>query len=95
MDKRYLIIYHKEDNDGCCSAAIAKYYLVNELKVDAKNIKFLPANYAILSNIADSDFYYIDENYNEVSLFDFDGIIITDVSFNNFDIFLTNFHLEH
>ena len=85
MNKRYLIIYHKEDNDGCCSAAIAKYYLVNELKVDAKNIKFLPANYAMLSNIADSDFYYIDEDCNEVSLFDFDGIVMTDVSFNNFD----------
>jgi hypothetical protein len=34
MDKKYLIIYHFEDNDGCCSCAIMKYYLVNELGVD-------------------------------------------------------------
>ena len=86
MSKKYLIIYHSEDNDGACSAAIIKYYLVNELKVKEQDIKLFGANYAILKRVADSDFYYIDENGCEIGLFDFDFLIMTDISFNDFNM---------
>ena len=63
MSKKYLIIYHSEDNDGACSAAIMKYYLVNELKAKEQDIKLFGANYAILKGVANSDFYYIHKNH--------------------------------
>ena len=34
MDKKYLIIYHKEDNDGVFSGAIFYNYLITELKIN-------------------------------------------------------------
>jgi len=85
MNKTYLIVYHLEDNDGCSSAALIKYYLVNELHVPEKNIKLFPATYAILNNVLNSDFYYIDENYCKVNILDFDYFIMTDISFNDFE----------
>ena len=85
-NNKYLIIYHSEDNDGCCSSAIIKYYLVNELCAQEKNITLFGANYAILSNVANNGFYYIDKYGCEINLFDFDYLIMTDVSFNDFEM---------
>ena len=37
--KKTLLIYHFEDNDGVCSAAIMLYYLVNEMHIDKKDVE--------------------------------------------------------
>ena len=81
MDKKYLIIYHFEDNDGCCSCAIMKYYLINELGVDENNITLFGANYAILSKVYADNFNFILNN-KEYNILDFDAVVMTDVSFN-------------
>ena len=75
MDKKYLIVYHLEDNDGCCSAAIFKYYLVNNLNVPESNIGLFPATYVILDTV-------IANNFSEFA--GYDVLIMTDISFNNF-----------
>jgi oligoribonuclease NrnB/cAMP/cGMP phosphodiesterase (DHH superfamily) len=75
-NKKYLIIYHNEDNDGCCSAAILKHYLMTSLGVSEDNIGLFPANYAILDKVAAN-------NFTEIS--GYDSVILTDISFNNFD----------
>ena len=85
MDKKYLIIYHFEDNDGCCSCAIMKYYLVNELGVDENNITLLGANYAILSQIYKDNFDFVYNGKVVNMLNNFNHIIMTDVSFNDFN----------
>lgn len=84
MDKKYLIIYHFEDNDGCCSCAIMKYYLINELGVDENNITLFGANYAILSKVYADNFNFILNN-KEYNILDFDSVVMTDVSFNDFN----------
>ena len=84
MNKKYLIIYHFEDNDGCCSAAIMKCYLVNELKINENKIVLFGANYAILSEIYKNDFNFILNDKEVNMLEDFECIIMTDVSFNDF-----------
>lgn len=76
MNKKYLIVYHLEDNDGCCSAAILKYYLINTLGVNEKDITLFPATYAILDTVEKN-------NFSEFS--GYDSLIMTDVSFNNFN----------
>lgn len=73
---KYLIVYHLEDNDGCCSAAILKYYLTSVLNLDVSNIDLFPATYAILDKVAENNF----EEFNG-----YDALIMTDVSFNNFN----------
>ena len=85
MDKKYLIIYHFEDNDGCCSAAILKYYFVNELKIDKNDICLLGVNYAILSQIYKNDFNFVLNGKDMNMLTDFKHITMTDVSFNDFN----------
>ena len=72
-NNRYIIIYHLEDNDGVCSAAILKYYLMTELH--ATDITLFPATYAILSEV---------EKNNFVEFNGYDVFIMTDISFNNF-----------
>lgn len=74
-NNKYLIIYHFEDNDGVCSAALIKYYLVNELHAQEENIELYPANYAKLSTEA---------TFNLERFEGYDNIIMTDISFNNF-----------
>ena len=85
MNKKYLIIYHFEDNDGCCSCAIIKYYLVNELGVNPDNIDLFGANYAILSDVYKNGFNFILDGKEYNMLSDFDNIIMTDISFNDFN----------
>ena len=38
MNKKFLIWYHNEDNDGLFSASIIKSYLIHELNIPEKNI---------------------------------------------------------
>lgn len=77
MNKKYLIIYHKEDNDGVFSGAIFKDYLMYELNIAEADIDTLPADYNILADFskAYSDMEKLKEEYTH--------IIMTDLSFND------------
>ena len=74
---KYLLIYHREDNDGVFSGSLFYDYLLNKLRIDSKNIHFLPADYNILSDFSKSysDIETLKEKY--------DSIIMTDISFND------------
>jgi len=74
--KKYLIIYHNEDNDGLFSAALFYDYLTNDLKIKLEDICFLGANYNMLETFAK-------ENTVEKLHEDFENIIMTDISFND------------
>ena len=50
-DKRFLIVYHKEDNDGLFSMAIIYNYLTHELNVDRKNIDLFGADFNDMKRI--------------------------------------------
>lgn len=73
--KKYLIVYHQEDNDGCCSAGLLKHYVVSKLGVSPDLIDYFPATYAILDKVAEN-------NFADFEGYDF--VVMTDVSFNNF-----------
>ena len=74
--KKTLLIYHNEDNDGVCSAAIMLYYLVNEmLYIDKKDVELFGVNYNMLAALPDTWFDEIAEKYGRV--------IMTDISFND------------
>lgn len=74
--KKYLIIYHKEDNDGVFSAAIFYDYIVNELHYKLEDLCFIGADYNELSKFAE-------ENPVKKLHEDFENIIMTDISFND------------
>jgi len=74
--KKYLLIYHKEDNDGLFSAAIIYDYLLNKLKIDPGAIDRCPADYNLLEEFSKKcDMDYLTDNY--------DSIIMVDISFND------------
>lgn len=76
LDKKYLLIYHKEDNDGVFSAAIMYNYLVNTLHINVDNIHRCPADYNILDEFSKKcDMDYLKDNY--------DSIIMADISFSD------------
>ena len=77
MDKKYLIIYHKEDNDGVFSGAIFVDYLRNVLH-NGQNveIELLGSEYNFLAQ-------YATEHTPEELHKEYSNIIITDVSFND------------
>ena len=88
---KYLIIYHKEDNDGLFSGSLFYDYLINKIKVNPENIDRLPADYNLLADFAKS--MNVDDLHKK-----YDTIILTDVSFNDwkymkklYDEFGTNF----
>lgn len=76
MMNKYLIIYHKEDNDGVFSGAIIYDYLKTELKVDDAQIKLFGSEYNELANFAKSN------NPEELHK-EYNSIIMTDISFND------------
>ena len=84
-DKKYLIIYHREDNDGLFSMAIIYNYLIRELHVDKKNINLFGADYNDMKRICDDK--GIDKK-NTVDKFmeDYSNIIMTDISFNDANV---------
>lgn len=76
MDKKYLLIYHKEDNDGVFSGALLYEYLLNYLKINKELIDLCPADYNLLNEFSEKcDIEYLQDNYK--------SIIMTDISFNN------------
>lgn len=88
--KKYLLIYHKEDNDGVFSAAIFYNYLVHKLNIEKNNIELFGADYNILSEyVAIYDIKSLQYRY--------DSIIMTDISFipeymkDLYDAYNTNF----
>lgn len=74
--KKYLIIYHCEDNDGVFSAAIFYEYLINELHYKLEDLCFIGADYNELAKFAK-------ENTVKQLHEDFENIIMTDISFND------------
>jgi len=76
QSNKYLIIYHKEDNDGLFSGSLFYDYLINKLHIDPINIDKLPADYNILADFS--------KNIDEKELHkQYHTIIMTDVSFND------------
>ena len=51
MDDKYLIIYHKEDNDGLFSMAIIYNYLTEEKHINRNMISLFGADYNMMENI--------------------------------------------
>ena len=75
-EKKYLIIYHSEDNDGLFSCAIFRYYLIKTLNVPEKNISMLGATYNSLSE-------FQKQNTPKQLHQQIDVLIMTDISFND------------
>lgn len=74
--KKYLIIYHKEDNDGVFSGALLYDYLINRMGCKLEDLCFIGADYNILATFAK-------DNTVEDLHRNFENIIMTDVSFND------------
>ena len=78
MDKKdYLVIYHREDNDGVFSAAILVDYLERVFNKSINDIELMGANYNDLSKLTLDDFEKWPEKYNYIA--------ILDVSFDEYD----------
>jgi oligoribonuclease NrnB/cAMP/cGMP phosphodiesterase (DHH superfamily) len=81
--KEYLIIYHKEDNDGVFSAAIIKRYLMETINVDKDCIDLFPSTYASLSElIKNEDEPEHPSNWNT----NYEHVFMVDISFNEVNI---------
>ena len=74
--KEYLIIYHKEDNDGLFSAAIFYDYLTRVLKCKLEDLCFIGADYNDLAK-------FQKENKVKDLHKNFKHIVMTDISFND------------
>ena len=77
--KKYLIVYHLEDNDGVFSAAIIKHYLMDSLKVSEKEIDLLPSTYNSLNKLQANG---VIEDWPK----EYKHVIITDISFNDWKV---------
>lgn len=71
--KKFLIIYHKEDNDGVFSAAIMQKYIFDTFKGVGVSLKGV--DYNILNNITKKDINKWRTEY--------DNLIMLDISFND------------
>lgn len=72
---KYLLIYHREDNDGVFSAALIYYYLLNNLKVNADDIDLMPMDYNGMNNISNRE--SIDNLIMQYHI-----VVLTDISFD-------------
>ena len=84
-NKKYLIIFHKEDNDGLFSMAIIYNYLTHELNVDRKNIDLFGADYNDMGRIC-NDKGADKKNTIDKFMEDYSNIIMTDISFNDANV---------
>lgn len=84
-DKKYLIIYHKEDNDGLFSMAIIYNYLIHELRVDRKKIDLFGADFNDMKRIC-NDKGVDKKNTIDKFMEDYSNIIMTDISFNDANV---------
>lgn len=93
--KDFLIIYHKEDNDGVFSATLIYDYIINSLgyKYRVEDLVFLGADYVMMKEFANDERNSPKNLHNE-----FKNIILTDISFEPtymkalFDEFGNNFY---
>jgi len=74
--EKFLIIYHREDNDGLFSGSLIYDYLIHKLNINSENIDRLPADYNILAEFAKE--MSVEELHQK-----YKSIIMTDVSFND------------
>lgn len=74
--KKFLIVYHCEDNDGVFSAAIIKHYLITSLNIPEKEIDLLGSTYNSLNKLQANG---VVEKWPA----EYNHIIITDISFND------------
>jgi len=74
--EKYLIIYHREDNDGLFSGSLMYDYLIHKLNIDPENIDRLPADYNILAEFSKE--MEVEELHQK-----YKAIIMVDISFND------------
>jgi len=74
-ENKYLIIYHKEDNDGVFSAALMQDYIMARLGIDAGDIDLMPADYNDMETMARKC------SPSELSSM-YSNLIMVDISFN-------------
>ena len=90
--KNVLVIYHREDNDGVCSAAIVSQFLKSFDNPDV-NVQFFGSNYAELSEIwkehVDPLLAHDEEALTKTTITkwvsNFDQIYMVDISFSELD----------
>lgn len=89
MNKKYLIIYHREDNDGVISGAMAYNYIKKNCGNDTY-IDTMGSDYNDLKQVDKDTINYWHEKY--------DNVLLLDVSFNDlhmmkyiYDVFGTHF----
>ena len=74
MSKKYLIIYHKDDNDGVLSGAMFVNYLTDVMKVSRDDIETYGADYNMLAEFSAAN--------KPTTLHEkYENLIITDISF--------------
>lgn len=73
-----LIIYHKEDNDGACSAGLIKTALEHTREDESLNINFWGVDYAMLTDFCERQTPEFDKMIEK-----YDEIYLTDMSFNS------------
>lgn len=86
MNKDVLVIYHLEDNDGVCSAAMmTNYLLTQKAKMSSynnlfkfNNVKLYGATYKMLNDLYETGESGMNEFFNKYSM-----VIMLDISFNN------------
>lgn len=72
---KFLIIYHKEDNDGIFSLSITYNFLSHENHINPNNISYWGVDYNELNALSDKEFEDMCNNT--------DYLIMCDVTFNN------------
>lgn len=78
--KKYLIVYHVEDNDGVCSAAIILHHLLENNHIDRSEIDLLGSTYNSLNRLQAKG--TVENDWPN----DYGHIIMTDISFNDWKI---------
>lgn len=77
--KKYLIVYHYEDNDGCLSAAMVEDYIKHIINKGKETIiDRYPANYNKLSDEFEGQPNHFNQYFSQ-----YDVVVMTDISFNN------------
>lgn len=74
MKEQYLIIYHKEDNDGLFSMAIIYNYLITEKNINKDSIKLFGADYNDLDKLSLDDDIIKNSTYIYISDVSFDTV---------------------